>query len=79
MVVAMQVTPHTMNGRQFVTHLVPSGVFHGVRSVVGPGSVAETSKSTLEEIKYLEWTVSARRCWSLVLKLIMSILLPMII
>lgn len=46
---------HTIyhEGKKFVTHLIPSGVFHGIRSVVGPGCVAKTSKF-LEEIKYLE-------------------------
>ncbi len=46
---------HTIyhEGKKYVTHLIPSGVFHGVRSIVGPGCVAKTSKF-LEEIKYLE-------------------------
>lgn len=46
---------HTIyhEGKKFVTHLVPSGVFHGIRSVIGPGCVARTSK-LLEEVKYLE-------------------------
>jgi len=46
---------HTIyhEGTKFVTHLVPSGVFHNVRSIIGPGCVANTKK-LLEEIKYLE-------------------------
>jgi adenylosuccinate synthase len=46
---------HTIyhEGKKFVTHLIPSGVFHGIRSVIGPGCVASTSK-LLEEVKYLE-------------------------
>lgn len=46
---------HTIyhEGKKFVTHLIPSGVFHGIRSVIGPGCVARTSK-LLEEVKYLE-------------------------
>lgn len=46
---------HTIyhEGKKFVTHLIPSGVFHSIRSVIGPGCVARTSK-LLEEVKYLE-------------------------
>jgi len=46
---------HTIyhEGKKYVTHLIPSGVFHGIRSVIGPGCVARTTK-LLEEIKYLE-------------------------
>ena len=35
---------HTIyhEGTKFVTHLVPSGVFHNVRSIIGPGCVANT-------------------------------------
>ncbi|NBP56722.1 hypothetical protein EBU71_09355, partial [bacterium] len=46
---------HTIyhHGKKYVTHLIPSGVFHGVRSIIGPGCVAKTSKF-LEEVKYLE-------------------------
>jgi len=46
---------HTIfhEGKKFVTHLIPSGVFHGIRSVIGPGCVVNTSKF-LEEVKYLE-------------------------
>ena len=42
---------HTIyhEGKKFVTHLIPSGVFHGIRSVIGPGCVARTTK-LLEEI-----------------------------
>jgi adenylosuccinate synthase len=46
---------HTIfhKGKKYITHLIPSGVFHGIRSIVGPGCVVNTSKF-LEEIKYLE-------------------------
>ena len=32
---------HTIyhNGRRFATHIVPSGVFHGIKSLIGPGCV----------------------------------------
>lgn len=32
---------HTIyiNGKKHVTHLIPSGIFHGVKSVIGPGCV----------------------------------------
>ncbi len=32
---------HTIyhNGQKFATHIVPSGVFHGIKSVIGPGCV----------------------------------------
>lgn len=46
---------HTIfhKGEKFVTHQVPSGVFYGIRSVIGPGC-AINPKKLLEEIAYLE-------------------------
>jgi len=46
---------HTIyhEGKKFVTHLIPSGVFHGIRSVIGPGCVLNTNKF-LEEVDYLQ-------------------------
>ena len=45
---------HTIyhKGKKYVTHLIPSGVFHGIRSIVGPGCVLNADKF-LEEFKYL--------------------------
>jgi len=46
---------HTIfhEGKKFVTHQVPSGVFYGIRSVIGPGCVINPDK-LMEEIAYLE-------------------------
>ena len=46
---------HTVfvDGKKYKTHLVPSGVFFGVKSVVGPGCVLNI-KSFNEEIEYLK-------------------------
>lgn len=46
---------HTIynDGKKFVTHLVPCGVFHNKRSVIGPGCVINSSKLK-EEILELE-------------------------
>ncbi len=46
---------HTVyvDGKKYKTHLVPSGVFHGVQSVIGPGCVLHI-ESFLDEIKYLK-------------------------
>lgn len=46
---------HTIfhNGKKFVTHLVPSGVFHETKSIIGPGCVVNLVKLE-EEIRYLE-------------------------
>jgi adenylosuccinate synthase len=46
---------HTIyhKGKKFVTHLVPAGVFHGVRSVVAGGCVVDVDK-LLQEIRGLE-------------------------
>jgi len=37
---------HTIyhNGRKFVTHYIPSGVFHGIKSIIGPGCVVNLKK-----------------------------------
>lgn len=46
---------HTVyvNQKKYKTHLVPSGVFHGVKSVVGPGCVLHPD-SFMKEIEYLK-------------------------
>jgi adenylosuccinate synthase len=46
---------HTIihNGKKFVTHSIPAGVFFGVKSVIGNGCVIDPAKLE-EEIKYLE-------------------------
>jgi adenylosuccinate synthase len=46
---------HTIyhEGKKFVTHQVPSGVFYGIRSIIGPGCVVNPDKLK-EEIEYLE-------------------------
>jgi adenylosuccinate synthase len=48
---------HTVyiKGEKFKTHLVPSGVFYGIKSVIGPGCVVNL-KSFLSEVKYLNST-----------------------
>lgn len=45
---------HTIyhNGRKFVTHHIPAGVFYGIKSIIGSGCVVNTSKLT-SEIKEL--------------------------
>jgi len=45
---------HTVyvNGKKYKTHLVPSGVFHGIPSLVGPGCVLH-EESFLGELRYL--------------------------
>ena len=45
---------HTIyhNGIKFVTHLIPSGVFNGVKSIIGPGCVVNPTKLH-HEINYL--------------------------
>ena len=45
---------HTVwvDGEKFKTHLVPSGVFYGVKSIVGPGCVLHPA-SFMEELNYL--------------------------
>lgn len=46
---------HTIyhEGKKFVTHQVPSGVFYGIRSVIGNGC-AINKRKLFEEIEYLE-------------------------
>ena len=46
---------HTIyhNGKKLVTHLVPSGVFYGKRSIIGPGCVVNIRKF-LNELEYLK-------------------------
>jgi adenylosuccinate synthase len=41
-----------LDGEKYQTHLVPSGVFHGIPSLIGPGCVLHP-KSFYEEIDYL--------------------------
>lgn len=41
------------NGKKFITHAIPAGVFFGVKSIIGSGCVVNP-KSFFEEIKYLE-------------------------
>lgn len=45
---------HTIyvNGKVFKTHIVPAGVFHGVKSVIGPGCVLNI-EDFFKELKYL--------------------------
>jgi adenylosuccinate synthase len=42
-----------LNGKKFKTHLIPSGVFHGKPSIIGPNCVINVDKF-YEEIRYLE-------------------------
>jgi len=46
---------HTIyhNGKKLITHLIPSGVFFGVKSIIGPGCVVDVEKF-FREIDYLE-------------------------
>ena len=46
---------HTVfiEGNSYKTHLVPSGVFHGIKSLVGPGCVLHP-ESFFKELDYLE-------------------------
>lgn len=46
---------HTVyvNRKKYKTHIIPSGVFYGVKSVIGPGCVINL-KSFNEEMRYLE-------------------------
>ena len=46
---------HTIyhNGKKFVTHHIPCGVFFGIKSIIGPGCVVHT-ETFLKEIKELE-------------------------
>jgi adenylosuccinate synthase len=42
-----------LNGKRYKTHLIPSGVFHGVKSVIGPDCVVHID-SFKRELEYLE-------------------------
>lgn len=42
-----------LDGKQYKTHLIPSGVFHGIPSIIGPGCVINPAKF-MDEIQYLE-------------------------
>lgn len=46
---------HTVyvNGKKFKTHLVPSGVFHGIQSIIGPACVVHPP-SLQKELDYLK-------------------------
>jgi len=46
---------HTVfvDGKKYKTHLIPSGVFHGIKSVIGPGCVVHPV-SFMKEINYLK-------------------------
>ena len=46
---------HTIyvNDKKYSTHLIPSGVFHGIKSIIGPGCVINI-KSFFKEINYLQ-------------------------
>jgi len=46
---------HTIyhNGKKLVTHLIPSGVFYGIKSIIGPGCVVDVYKF-FKELEYLE-------------------------
>jgi len=46
---------HTIyhNGKKFVTHHIPCGVFFGIKSIIGPGCVVHT-ETFLKEIEELE-------------------------
>tara|TARA_B100000900_G_C20577614_1_gene716025 strand:+ start:1206 stop:2216 length:1011 start_codon:yes stop_codon:yes gene_type:complete len=46
---------HTIyvDGNKYSTHLIPSGVFHGIKSVIGPGCVINLD-SFYQEIEYLK-------------------------
>ena len=46
---------HTVyvDGKKYKTHLVPSGVFHGIQSLIGPGCVVNL-ESLKDELSYLK-------------------------
>jgi len=46
---------HTVyiSGKQYKTHMIPTGVFYGIKSIIGPACVVDPF-SFLEEIAYLE-------------------------
>ena len=50
------VTPATLSfieGKNFVTHHIPAGVFFGIRSIIGPGCVVNVEQF-FKEIKELK-------------------------
>ena len=50
---------HTIyvDGKKYKTHIVPAGVFHGVKSVIGPSCVLDV-ESFHQELEYLSAAVS---------------------
>ena len=46
---------HTVyvNNKVYSTHLIPSGIFYGVKSIIGPGCVVNIA-SFMQEIRYLQ-------------------------
>ena len=46
---------HTVyvDGKKYKTHLVPSGIFYGVPSIIGPGCVVDRN-ALFDELKYLQ-------------------------
>lgn len=42
-----------LNGKKYKTHLVPSGVFHGIPSIIGPGCVVNR-EALLSELEYIK-------------------------
>ncbi len=42
-----------INNKKYKTHLIPSGVFHNIKSIIGPDCVVNV-KSFFEELEYLE-------------------------
>lgn len=46
---------HTIyhNSKKLITHIIPSGVFYGIKSIIGPGCVVDVEK-LFREIDYLE-------------------------
>lgn len=46
---------HTVyvDNKQYSTHLIPSGIFYGVKSIIGPGCVVYL-KSFMQEVNYLQ-------------------------
>jgi adenylosuccinate synthase len=41
-----------INNKKYKTHLIPSGVFHNIKSIIGPDCVVNV-KSFFEELEYL--------------------------
>ena len=52
---------HTIynNGKKFVTHHIPCGVFHGIKSIIGPGCVLSPKLffQELDELKQAGYDV----------------------